>query len=147
MESTTEVEEQMEGGNHTISVPPSLLWVDFKQPLPRGSSSHHTGCPRFQLLPGDPLSWFPVMPPPDPSSPRGVKTLLVSLIPVWFLGSPLSSVTKSLCSTLYKIPRVVSVFSLFIHSVMSNSLQPRGPQHTRLPCLSPTPGACSNSCP
>ena len=35
----------------------------------------------------------------------------------------------------------------FSHSVMSNSLQPHGLQHTRLPCPSPTPGACSNSCP
>ena len=32
-------------------------------------------------------------------------------------------------------------------SVMSNSLWPRGLQHARLPCPSPTPGACSNSCP
>ena len=30
---------------------------------------------------------------------------------------------------------------------MSNSLWPHGPQHTRLPCPSPTPGAYSNSCP
>ena len=30
---------------------------------------------------------------------------------------------------------------------MSNSLWPHGLQHTRLPCPSPTPGACSNSCP
>ena len=29
---------------------------------------------------------------------------------------------------------------------MSDSLQPHGLQHTRLPCPSPTPGACSNSC-
>ena len=35
----------------------------------------------------------------------------------------------------------------FSHSVMSDSLRPRGLQHTRLPCLSPTPRACSNSCP
>ena len=35
----------------------------------------------------------------------------------------------------------------FSHSVVSNSLQPHGLQHTRLPCPSPTPGACSNSCP
>ena len=27
------------------------------------------------------------------------------------------------------------------------TLQPHGLQHTRLPCLSPTPRACSNSCP
>ena len=33
------------------------------------------------------------------------------------------------------------------HSVMSNSLQPHGLQHTRLICPSPTPRACSNSRP
>ena len=32
----------------------------------------------------------------------------------------------------------------FSRSVMSNSLWPPGLQHARLPCLSPTPGACSN---
>ena len=36
---------------------------------------------------------------------------------------------------------------LFSRSVMSNSLQPHGLQHARLPCPSPTPRACSNSCP
>ena len=35
----------------------------------------------------------------------------------------------------------------FSHSVMSDSLRPHGLQHTKLPCLSPTPRACSNSCP
>ena len=30
---------------------------------------------------------------------------------------------------------------------MSNSLQPHGLQHTRLPCPSLSPGVCSNSCP
>ena len=35
----------------------------------------------------------------------------------------------------------------FSCSVMSNSSQPHGLQHTRLPCPSPTPGACSDSCP
>ena len=35
----------------------------------------------------------------------------------------------------------------FSCSVMSNSLWPRGLQHARLPCPSPSPGACSNSCP
>ena len=33
------------------------------------------------------------------------------------------------------------------HSVMSNSLHPHGLQHTKPPCLAPSPGACSNSCP
>ena len=34
----------------------------------------------------------------------------------------------------------------FSHSVISNSLQPHGLQHTRLPCPSPTPRVYSNSC-
>ena len=32
-------------------------------------------------------------------------------------------------------------------SVVSNSLQPHEPQHTRPPCPSPTPGVYPNSCP
>ena len=35
----------------------------------------------------------------------------------------------------------------FSHSVVSDFLQPHVLQHTRLPCPSPTHGACSNSCP
>ena len=34
----------------------------------------------------------------------------------------------------------------FSHSVVSNYLQCHGLQNARLPCPSPTPGACSNSC-
>ena len=35
----------------------------------------------------------------------------------------------------------------FGRSVLSDFLQPHGPQHSKLPCPSPTPGACSSSCP
>ena len=35
----------------------------------------------------------------------------------------------------------------FSHSVVSDSLWPHESQHARPPCPSPTPGACSNSCP
>ena len=35
----------------------------------------------------------------------------------------------------------------FSHSLVSNSLQPHGLQHSRPPCPSPTPRACSDSCP
>ena len=35
----------------------------------------------------------------------------------------------------------------FSCSVVSNSLRPHGPQHTRPPCPSPTPGVYPNSCP
>ena len=41
--------------------------------------------------------------------------------------------------------RVCSV--QFSHSVVSYSFWPHGLQHARLPCPSPTPRACSNSCP
>ena len=36
---------------------------------------------------------------------------------------------------------------LFSHWVVSDSLRPHGQQHTRLPCPSPSLGACSNSLP
>ena len=58
--------------------------------------------------------------------------------------SPIPTVYKSLkcrenacyhCSVQFSSP------------VVSDSLRPHGQQHTRLPCLLPTPGACSNSCP
>ena len=51
----------------------------------------------------------------------------------------------------YFTPGYNKVFSLmlvqFSHSVMCNSLWPHALQHTRLPYPSPTPRACSNSCP
>ena len=37
--------------------------------------------------------------------------------------------------------------ALFSHSVSSNSLWPHGLQYTQLPCPSPSPRSCSNSCP
>ena len=50
----------------------------------------------------------------------------------------------SCCSVLLYFSRYCSVqFS----SVMSDFLWPHGLQHARLPCPSPTPGACLNSCP
>ena len=36
---------------------------------------------------------------------------------------------------------------MLFSSVISDFLWPHGLQHARLPCPSPTPGACSNSCP
>ena len=43
--------------------------------------------------------------------------------------------------------RVCQTWNQFSHSVVSDSLQPHGVQHARLPCPSPTPGVHSNSCP
>ena len=42
--------------------------------------------------------------------------------------------------------RVIVLFSQFSPPAMSDSLQPHGLQHARLPCPSPPPRACSNSC-
>ena len=36
---------------------------------------------------------------------------------------------------------------LFSHSVLPDSFRPHGLQHTKLPCPSPSPRVCSNSCP
>ena len=42
---------------------------------------------------------------------------------------------------------LIKLLLLFSHSVLSYTLWPHGLQHARLPCPSPSPGACSNSCP
>ena len=48
---------------------------------------------------------------------------------------------------MYFLPLFSSVQFQISCSVMSDSLQPHRLQHTRLPCSSPTPRVCSNSCP
>ena len=58
-------------------------------------------------------------------------------VPVWVLAGLESQF--ELDGFIYRL--------LFSHSVVSNSLRPHGLQHARPPCPSPTPGACSNSCP
>ena len=42
---------------------------------------------------------------------------------------------------------MTALLLLFSRLVVSSFLWPHRLQHTRLPCPSPTPGACSNSCP
>ena len=68
------------------------------------------------------------LPPPPISSP----------------GSSQSSKLNLLCYT--QLPTSHLFYTLFSHSVMSNSFWPHGLQHTRLPCPSPSPRDCSNSC-
>ena len=50
-------------------------------------------------------------------------------------------------NTQTKIPYSIYILLLFSRPVMSDSLRPQGLQHARLPCPSPSPRACSNSCP
>ena len=60
---------------------------------------------------------------------------------------------KSLFKFKYIFPQSLSSLRLcpltvqFSRSVVSDPLRAHGLQHTRLPSPSPTPGACSNSCP
>ena len=50
--------------------------------------------------------------------------------------------------TIYTQSKLCCTLSLvFSCSVLSDSLRSHGLQHARLPCPSPSPGACSNSCP
>ena len=51
-----------------------------------------------------------------------------------------------LLDTLEGVSHFFLDLSQFSLSVVSNSLQPHGLQHTWLPCPSPTPEACSSSC-
>ena len=44
------------------------------------------------------------------------------------------------------LPITWNLLLLFSCSVVSDSLWPHGLQHARLPCPSPSPGSCSNSC-
>ena len=61
----------------------------------------------------------------------------------WARVGPSEEASKERC--LYDWEFTTSV--QFSCSVESDSLQPHGLQHTRLPCPSPTPRAGSNSCP
>ena len=45
------------------------------------------------------------------------------------------------------LPLILWWLLLFSRSVLSDSLWPHGLQHTKLPCPSPSPRVCSNSCP
>ena len=66
------------------------------------------------------------------STPPGQQHLHPSLR-AWAMSSPQNR------------PRSVSVSVQLLGRI--NSLRPHGLQYARLPCLSPAPGVCSNSCP
>ena len=55
--------------------------------------------------------------------------------------------TQNLKHTPRYASQSIGLLLLFSCSVVSNSLQPHGLQHTRLPCPSPSPEACLDSCP
>ena len=103
---------------------------------------------------GEASPWS-LMPFPPRSLPQGSKSSSTGVS--WekkFMGSkhspsdnlePQSLTLTSSCSAQISLHRIEPV--QFSRSAVSDSLWPHGLQHTRLPCPSPTPGACSNSCP
>ena len=80
------------------------------------------------------LEWLPFPSPgnlPDP----GVEPAPPALAGGFFIAEPPGK-PNGIFSSVH-----------FCHSVISDSLQPHGLQHSKLPCPLATPGACSNSCP
>ena len=63
--------------------------------------------------------------------------------------SPIELINMSVTFYVFTllVKTLLFYFLLFSYSVVSDSLRPHGLQHTRLPCPSPSPGACSNPCP
>ena len=106
---------------------PSAKSLDCSLP---GSSVHRILRERILQWDGMPFSR-------GPSWPRNqTRVSYISCIGKWF------------CITSATWEAVIPFSSdQFSRSVMSNSLQPHEPQHTRLPCPSPTPGVYPNSCP
>ena len=66
-------------------------------------------------------------------SNNGVKLSKYNRMLEYLTSQPINKINKSLF--------------LFLCKVLPDSLWPHGLQHASLPCPSPTPGACSNSCP
>ena len=54
---------------------------------------------------------------------------------------------QNICGQFKNVKKNQEILLLFNFSVLSDSLQPHGLQHTRLPCPSLSPRICSNSCP
>ena len=70
-----------------------------------------------------------------------------------FANLPLEIVQCHFCGIFFLLhlpsshASLLGIMLLFSRSVVSDSLQPHGLQHARLPYPSLSPGICSNSCP
>ena len=69
--------------------------------------------------------------------------LILQLLLKEYLDLYVVSFDLALFNRLYYVVKIVQ----FSHSVVSDSLWPHGPQHSRPPCPSPTPGVYPKSCP
>ena len=90
----------------------------------------------------DIINLFTTFPSPGDHPDQSIELASSALAGGFFTTEPPekeANVTKLLSMDAYK-------HLLFSLSVMSESLQPHGLQHARLPCPSPSSRACSNSC-
>ena len=75
-------------------------------------------------------------------------TIFQSLLKFMSIESVMPSNHLILCHPLLLLPSIFPSMCVYVsRSVMSSYLISHGLQHTRLPCPSPSPGPCSNSCP
>ena len=80
---------------------------------------------------------------PDPVFLLGKFPGQRSLVGYSLWGFKVSDMIKQACARTQTDRQTL----LFSHSVMSDSLQPRGLQHSRFSCPSLSSGVCSDSCP
>ena len=69
---------------------------------------------------------------------RGYRGFWVADVILWFIRN---------IHLVIQVTKILLLLLLFSRSVMSDSLWPHGLQHAMLPYPSPSPGACSSSCP
>ena len=75
----------------------------------------------------------------------------VGITDLFLLRSSGTSILQQWILNIFDGDQPLSTFTHYLVqfscSVVSDSLRPHELQHARLPCPSPTPGVCSNSCP
>ena len=75
-----------------------------------------------------------------------ISSLSHSVVFLYFFALIAEEGNKTLQAEVFFLLEKTTLL-FFICSIVSDSLQPHGLQHARFPCSSPSPGACSNSCP
>ena len=64
----------------------------------------------------------------------------------WIIVINYPILCTQVCTVIVLLNNSLMDFFLFSHSLVYNSLRHHALQHSRLPCPSPSPGACSISC-
>ena len=92
---------------------------------------------------------FPIQAICSPFLALVINLSLLQTLTFWFFWLHCTGHTKlTLDSKWYEKNVGKGMFAVqFRHSVVSDSLPPHEPQHTRPPCPSPTPGVHPNPCP